>query len=140
MKLLKLSLRTRIFISMTLLVLLASILIAAVTIYQYKEEAEDYHQERLRRKENRIQIAINNALKSTTYPVNEENVPLIFRERQRIYQISEEHSLPINNYGLSVKLLIKYENPIEVRIERMVARIDPGLTNGIRFLSVGPYL
>lgn len=110
MRLLKLSLRTRIFISMTALVFLASILIAAVTIYQYKEEAEEYHRERLERKEERIQIAINNALKSTTYPVNQENLPLIFRERQRIYQISEEHSLPINIYGLSGELLVKSES------------------------------
>ncbi len=109
MRLLKLSLRTRIFISMTILVLLASILIAAVTIYQYKEEAEEYHQGRLERKEERIQIAINNALKITTYPVNEKNIALIFREKDRIYQISEEHSMPINIYGLSGKLLVKSE-------------------------------
>ncbi|MBQ0735896.1 sensor histidine kinase [Aquimarina celericrescens] len=109
MKLSKLSLRTRIFISMTLLVLIASILIGAVSIYQYKEEAEEYHQERLERKEERIQIAINNALKSTTYPVNEENLKLIFRERDRIYQISQEHSLPINVYSLSGELLVKSE-------------------------------
>ncbi len=110
MKLLKLSLRTRIFISMTLLVFLASILIAAITIYQYKEDKEEYHQERLERKEERIQISIANVLKSTTYPVTEKNVTLIFRERNRIYQISEEHSLPINIYNLSGKLLIKSED------------------------------
>ena len=109
MKLYKLSLRTRIFISMTVLVLLASILIAAVTIYQYKEEAEDYHRERLERKETRIQIAINNALRSTTYPVDEEHLSKIFGYKQKIYQISEEHSLPINIYGLSGELLIKSE-------------------------------
>jgi hypothetical protein len=109
MKLLKLSLRTRIFISMTILVLLASILIAAVTIYQYKEEAEEYHQGRLERKEERIQITINNVLKRTTYPVNKENIALIFREKDRIYQISEEHTMPINIYGLSGKLLVKSE-------------------------------
>ena len=77
MKLSKLSLSTRIFISMTVLVLLASVLIAAVTIYQYKEESEDYHRERLERKEDRIKVAINNVLKSTTYPINEENIVLI---------------------------------------------------------------
>ncbi|WP_109851083.1 ATP-binding protein [Aquimarina sp. AU58] len=109
MRLLKLSLRTRIFISMTILVLLASILIAAVTIYQYKEEAEEYHQGRLERKEERIQITINNVLKRTTYPVNKENIALIFREKDRIYQISEEHSMPINIYGLTGKLLVKSE-------------------------------
>lgn len=109
MRLLKLSLRTRIFISMTILVLLASILIAAVTIYQYKEEAEEYHQGRLERKEERIQITINNVLKRTTYPVNKKNIALIFREKDRIYQISEEHSMPINIYGLTGKLLVKSE-------------------------------
>ncbi len=109
MKLLQLSLRTRIFISMTVLVLLASILIAAVSIYQYKEEAEEYHQERLERKESRIQIAIDNALRSTTYPIDEEHLSRIFAYRQKIYQIAEEHSLPINIYSLSGELLIGSE-------------------------------
>ncbi|AXT61702.1 sensor histidine kinase [Aquimarina sp. AD10] len=109
MKLLQLSLRTRIFISMTLLIFLASILIAAVTIYQYKEEAEEYHQERLERKEERIQIAIDNVLESTTYLVDEDHVKLIFRDKNRIYQISQEHSLPIKIYDLSGQLLIKSE-------------------------------
>ena len=105
MKQLKLSLRTRIFISMTFLVFIASILIAAVTIYQYKEEAEEYHRERLERKEERIQIAIDNVLKSTTYLINQENIAKIFRYKDRIYQISEEHSLPINIYDLSGKII-----------------------------------
>ncbi len=43
----RLSLRARIIVNMILLVLLASILIAAVTIYQYREEAKDYHKEPL---------------------------------------------------------------------------------------------
>ena len=47
MKLKTLSLRTRIFVAMILLVLLASVLISAVAIYQYKEQSEDYHTERL---------------------------------------------------------------------------------------------
>ncbi len=107
MKLIRLSLRTRIFISMTLLVFVASILIATVTIYQYREEAQKYHQERLERKEERIKIAINNVLGRTTFPVNEENITDIFREEKRIYQISEEHTLPINIYSLEGELLIQ---------------------------------
>ncbi|WP_254884114.1 HAMP domain-containing sensor histidine kinase [Aquimarina sp. TRL1] len=94
---------------MTLLVLIASILIVTVSIYQYKEEAEDYHKKRLERKEERIKVAIDNALRSTTYPISEENIPLIFRENNRIYQISQEHTLPINIYDLSGKLLLKSE-------------------------------
>ena len=80
MKLLKLSLRTRIFISMILLVLGASILIAGVTIYQYKQEAEAYHRERLERKEQAIRENINFVLASTTYMVNTENIPSIFKK------------------------------------------------------------
>ncbi len=138
MRLLKLSLRTRIFISMTLLVLLASILIAAVTIYQYKEDAEEYHQERLERKEERIQIAIHNVLKSTTYPVNEENVTLIFREKDRIYQISEEHSLPVNIYDLSGQLLIKSKgNFISDTIDR---RLNPIIIDTLASMYEKRYL
>ena len=44
------SLRLRIFLSMILLVLLASVLMAGITVYQYNEEAEEYHQDRLLRK------------------------------------------------------------------------------------------
>ena len=50
----KFSLRTRIFIAMIFLVVLASVLIAAITIYQYNEQADDYHNERLERKEEAI--------------------------------------------------------------------------------------
>ncbi|MAQ74745.1 MAG: two-component sensor histidine kinase, partial [Aquimarina sp.] len=74
MSLSKLSLGTRIFISMTVLVILASILIATVTIFQYKEESEDYHRDRLERKEERIKVAMDNVIRSTTYPVLEENI------------------------------------------------------------------
>ena len=45
-----LSLSSRIFFYMILLVVLASILIAAVTVYQYKEQSQDYHRMRLDRK------------------------------------------------------------------------------------------
>ena len=107
MKLLKLSLRRRIFIFMILLVLGASILIAAVTIYQYKEESEDYHRERLERKEQAVRENINFILKSTTYEVKPDNIALIFKERNKIYEMSQVHNLPINIYSLNGNLLIK---------------------------------
>ena len=51
MKFFKRSLRTRIFFSMIFLVLGASILIAGVTIIQYKDEAVAYQKDKLKRKE-----------------------------------------------------------------------------------------
>lgn len=103
MKLKRLSLRARIFVAMILLVLLASILIAAVTIYQYNEEAKDYHKERLERKEKAIRRSINFAIKETTYPVTTENIPLIFKDK--IFDIDAIHNLQINLYDLDGQLL-----------------------------------
>ncbi len=104
MKLNKLSLRVRIFIAMILLVLIASILIAGVTIYQYNEEARDYHLERLQRKETAIISHLNKVIEKTTWEVVTDKVPMIFKDE--IYTISDIHSLQINLYDLDGTLLI----------------------------------
>ena len=106
MKLKKLSLRTRIFLAMILLVLLASMLISAVAIIQYKEQSEDYHKGRLERKEGSIQTHLKRVLngRQNTWEVKTENVPLIFKEE--IYNIADIHKLQINLYDLEGGLLI----------------------------------
>lgn len=104
MRLHKLSLRVRIFFAMILLVLIASILIAGVTIYQYNEEARDYHKERLERKETAIISHLNKVVQKTSWEVVTEKVPLIFKEE--IYNIADIHSLRINLYDLDGTLLI----------------------------------
>ena len=103
MKLAKLSLRLRIFLAMILLVLLASVLIAGVTIYQYNEEAQDYHQDRLNRKEENIKASVEYTIKETTYPVVQDNVALIFKDE--IYEIATIHNMEINLYDLEGSLL-----------------------------------
>jgi len=65
MALKNLSLRSRIFIAMILLVLLASVLIGAVTIHQYNEEAREYHADRLERKEAAIRRSIDLVIDET---------------------------------------------------------------------------
>lgn len=102
-KIKRLSLRVRIFLSMILLTLIASILIASISIYQFKKEAKDYHKERLERKENSVKEHINYILQTTTYPLTTENLPLIFKDR--IHELSNIHGLEINIYGLDGKLL-----------------------------------
>nr|WP_179022631.1 ATP-binding protein [Winogradskyella forsetii] len=101
----RLSLRTRIIINMILLVLVASVLIAAVTIYQYREEAKDYHKERLERKEAAIKEHIDFILngRENTYEVTTENIPLIFKDK--IFEIDAIHKLQINLYDLDGQLL-----------------------------------
>jgi len=92
---------------MTLLVLLASIVIATTTILRYQKEAQQYHNKRLERKEQAIKQHINYILKRTTYPITTENIPLIFKEKGKIYELSEVHRMPLNLYDLKGKLLIK---------------------------------
>ena len=98
-----LSLRIRIFLSMIILILIASILMASISIIQFKNEAKDYHQERLDRKEFAIKEHINYVLSNTTYPLTERNLPLIFKDK--IHELADIHNLEINIYGLNGKLL-----------------------------------
>lgn len=98
------SLRIRIFLSMILLVLLASILILVVTIYQYDEQTKDYNIQRFERKEATTKQTIYLELKNkTTYPVNTENLSKIFHER--IHEISMINKLNIAIYNLQGVLL-----------------------------------
>lgn len=83
---------------MILLVLIASIVIAGVTIYQYNEEAQDYHKERLDRKEENIRSSVDYTIRETTYPVTAEYVPLIFKDE--INKIAEIHKLQINLFDI----------------------------------------
>ena len=88
---------------MIFVTLVASCLIAAVSIYQFKKEAKDYHRDRVDRKEKAIKEHINYVLSTTTYPLSTENLPLIFRER--IHELANIHSTEINIYDLDGHLL-----------------------------------
>jgi two-component system, NtrC family, nitrogen regulation sensor histidine kinase NtrY len=98
-----LSLRIRIFLSMILLILIASVLMASISVIQFKNEARSYHQERLERKEDAIKEHINYVLANTTYPLTERNLPLIFKDK--IHELADIHNLEINIYSLNGKLL-----------------------------------
>lgn len=105
MKLKKFSLRTRIFLAMIMLVVVASILIAFVAVYQYNEQTKDYHKGRLERKENAIKTSIDIELqRRTTYPVEGKYLSLIFKDK--IYDISDINQLDILIFSLDGKLLL----------------------------------
>lgn len=97
------SLRRRIFFAMIALILGASILIAGVTIYQYKQEAKQLRSEKLIRKENAIRDHVSYILKQTTYEVKTANIPLIFKDE--IYKIRNIHDTNLSIYSLDGELL-----------------------------------
>ncbi len=103
----KVSLRSRLFIAMIFLILVASVVIASITILRYKEEAQQYHNNRLKRKEIAIKQHINYILRRTTYPITTDNIPLIFKEKGKIFELSEVHQMPLNFYDLNGNMLIK---------------------------------
>lgn len=99
----KTSLRFRIFISMILLVVLSFIVIALVTIEQYRKQSVQYHNERLFRKEEQIKAQIQYVFSQTTYPVETQYIPLIFKND--IYQIANIQNVNFDLYDLQGNLL-----------------------------------
>ncbi|NUY80194.1 GHKL domain-containing protein [Flavobacterium sp. MAH-1] len=97
---------------MIVLIVIASVLLATISIIQFKNEAKEYHQERLENKEKAITEHINYVLSTTTYPLTTRNLPLIFKDR--IHELSDIHNLEINIYGLNGKLLISSKSSFSI--------------------------
>jgi len=96
---------------MILLVLIASVLIAGVTIYQYKEQSDDYHRDRLERKEDQVKVSINYYLERTTWEVKTENLQYIFRDA--IYEIADIQNVTFNIYDMNGDLIKSSKPRIE---------------------------
>jgi len=100
----KFSLRSRIFIAMMFLVLMASILIAGVTIHQYKEQSKEYNRDRLERKEAQIKESVNLTIRKTTFERITENLQHIFKEE--IFEIAEIQNVNFSIYDLEGQIII----------------------------------
>lgn len=89
---------------MLLLVLLTSVLIAAITIYQYDEQTKEYNLKQFARKEDATKHDIEIELKRrTSFPINTLNLANIFQDR--IYEIATVHKLNISIYDMTGCLL-----------------------------------
>ncbi|RAV28329.1 sensor histidine kinase [Sinomicrobium soli] len=88
---------------MIVLVLVAFVLIAGVTILQFKQQSEEYHKERLDRKEDQVMASINYAFETTTWPATQENLRYIFRDE--IYRIADVQNVSFNIYDLEGNLV-----------------------------------
>lgn len=100
---------------MILLVILASVLIVTVTIYQYDEQTKEYNIKRFGRKEEATKQDIEIELKrKTTYPITTENLAYIFQDR--IYEMATVHRLTITMYDMEGCLL---KSSIPVAFEKI---------------------
>lgn len=139
---------------MIFLTLVSSVLIGIVAIYQFKEEAKSYHQDRLLRKENSINEHVKFVLDNTSYPLTTENLPLIFKDK--IHELSTIHSSQINIHDLDGNLIISSKGNFKVdgtnhsKISDIILKIirsspqkrfvDLRLLNGYRFRSAYNYI
>ncbi len=98
------SLGTKIFTSMLALVLIAFLMIAAVTYFQYKEQIRDYNEERLERKESSIKKTIDFVLDNTSWELKTDRIPYIFKEK--IYEIASIQGENLTMYDLDGEPLI----------------------------------
>ena len=105
----KLSLRARIFTAMISLVLIASALIAGVTIYQYREQSNQYHEQRLQRKEAQLQTRIEYILNQSPFPDREQFLDSIFGEV--VFQIADEQNVNFRIYNTEGMLITNTKIP-----------------------------
>ena len=105
----KLSLRARIFTAMISLVLIASVLIAGVTIYQYREQSNQYHEQRLHRKEAQLQTRIEYILSQSPFPNREQFLDSIFGEV--VFQIADEQNVNFRIYNTEGTLITNTQLP-----------------------------
>ncbi len=99
------SLRIRIFFAMIILVLIASILMVGVTIYQNDEQTEDYNISRFGRKELNTKKDVDFELKrNSVSDLTTDKIASIFEKR--IFEMSSVHNIEISIYDLKGNLLI----------------------------------
>ena len=98
------TLRARIFLSMIAIILLSSILMASITVYHFKRENEQYHLERLQRKEDAIHTSIDYFLQQDLSAQRTDSITPLFDNK--ICEVADVNKLDINIFDLGGQLLI----------------------------------
>lgn len=150
---LNITLRGRIFFSMLLIIGVSFFLTGTISFYHFKQENENYHEERLRRKEFAVLEAINFFLREQEITDNTDSIVKMFDNK--ICELAQINGLDINIYGLNGNLLIASapalheQNIIPVKIpyelmERLYKTADQVLTrpktDSLQFLSTYDFI
>lgn len=99
-----LSLRARIFLAMTVIVVATFVLLSVITIPQFKTQSEKYHSKRLERKEAQIQRSIAYFFsQEAETQLNLKKLDSILSEK--IYQVSDVQSVKFSIYSLDGDLI-----------------------------------
>lgn len=127
----RLSIRSRVFISMVLLILISSILIGVVTIFQYNQQAEDYNSGRLARKENAVILHLQVELARISDSVQATQIRSLFKDK--INEIAKIHRMEIEIHAMDGNLLISSNNNVD--FHRTSDVIVPKVLNALAYDS-----
>jgi two-component system nitrogen regulation sensor histidine kinase NtrY len=118
-----LSLRARIFLAMTIIVVATFILISLITIPQFKTQSDKYHSKRLERKEAQIQRSIAYFSNEAGDKKNIEEFDSILAEK--IYEVSDVQSVKFSLYNLDGSLINSTlpKNEINIIGEELLTKI-----------------
>ncbi len=103
MKIFPLNLRGKFLLSMLIVLLVSFLLTGAITVYHFKNQNENYHLERLKRKETSVMTSIYYETVNYTFSTNEELADFL---DDKICEIADINSLDIIIYGLSGQLIL----------------------------------
>lgn len=104
MKLFRLTLRLRIFLSMILIIILSFLVTGAISYYHYKKENEQYHRARLQRKQETVMEAIDYFLSDQTLSSSSDSIVAVFNDK--ICELADINRMDINLYSMEGNLLI----------------------------------
>jgi signal transduction histidine kinase len=130
------SLRARIFIALIFLVMVASLLIAGVTIVQYSEQSNTYHEQRLERKENQLKKRLKYLLESTPFDVEAVNIKAVFQPHLK--ETADVLNINFRLYSLAGDLLCSSQlmepTPSQILSAAILERLQPN--TGERLIDV----
>jgi len=119
----RLNLKTRIYISMIALILLSFIATGIFAYTNFKSKNQEYHTQRLERKEKSIQASMDYFLEKQGR-VSTDSIPIIFSDK--ICELADIHNLDLNLFDLSGKLLIS-SNPRVFTEQAIPQEVSPNI-------------
>ena len=134
-KLKGISLRFRIFIFMILMVVISSILVAIVTLIEYNNQSEYYHNERLERKENQLILSLNYVIQNSTF--NNDNIIKNISD-SKIDEISNIQNIEFKLYDLNGDLI--KNSDLDSNIDLLELKIPNTIIDKFKSKNINRYV
>lgn len=100
----RITLRTRIYLSMLAIILVSFVVTGITAINNYRRQNQEYHESRLSRKEEAVNQSLAYYLEQRGGDIPQDSIVGVFSDK--ICELSDIHNLPINLFNLEGNLVI----------------------------------